>query len=118
VQPIRLALNCVGGETTKQMLKLLGSSAHLVSYGAMSKQPVSIPTSYFIFKNLVAHGFWQHKWYDDHSREDRVKLLEKLTDIITSGNAGLAILAVRTWLIFFPPAAQRAHPRNRHNQQR
>ena len=80
-QEIRLALNCVGGKTTRDMLKLLGSDAHLVSYGAMSKEPLSIPTSYFIFKNLAAHGFWQSRWYNQHSRQEREGLMKKLTDL-------------------------------------
>ncbi|KAI0028346.1 hypothetical protein K488DRAFT_80732 [Vararia minispora EC-137] len=84
-KPIRLALNCVGGEVTTHMLKLLGPNAHLVSYGAMSKQPLSIPTSYFIFKGLTARGFWQSQWYENRSRDERIALLEKLTDIVASG---------------------------------
>ncbi|KIM90590.1 hypothetical protein PILCRDRAFT_812350 [Piloderma croceum F 1598] len=33
---------------TMSMARLLGSDAHLVSYGAMSKQPLSLLTSLFI----------------------------------------------------------------------
>ena len=51
-------LNSVGGKPTQLMTRFLGVDSHLVSYGAMSKQPLSLPTSLFIFKNLTAHGFW------------------------------------------------------------
>jgi NADPH:quinone reductase-like Zn-dependent oxidoreductase len=61
-QPLRLALNCVSGPETMSMARLLGSDAHLVSYGAMSKQPLSLPTSLFIFKNLKSVGYWQSRW--------------------------------------------------------
>ena len=67
------------------MLKLLGSDAHLVSYGAMSKEPLSIPTSYFIFKNLVAHGFWQSRWYKTHSPAERSALMDELVELMSSG---------------------------------
>lgn len=80
-QPIRLLLNCVSGPATTQMLKPLGSDAHLVSYGAMSKQPLSLPTSAFIFKNLVCHGFWQSRWYQQHSRQEREALMKRLADM-------------------------------------
>ncbi|OBZ74186.1 putative trans-2-enoyl-CoA reductase, mitochondrial [Grifola frondosa] len=77
-RPIRLMLNCVGGKPTAQMTRFLGTDAHLVSYGAMSKQPLALPTSAFIFKNLVAHGFWQSRWYDTHSRAEREALMHAL----------------------------------------
>lgn len=63
------------------MLKFLGPEAHLVSYGAMSKKPLSLPTSLFIFKNLVCHGFWQSRWYLEHTREEREKLMRSLADM-------------------------------------
>jgi mitochondrial enoyl-[acyl-carrier protein] reductase / trans-2-enoyl-CoA reductase len=100
---LRLALNCVGeyflvrstalalttiqigGKETTQMSRLLGSNAHLVSYGAMSKQPLSLPTSLFIFKNLTTHGFWQSRWYLDHSAEERQQLFDTLAGLISRG---------------------------------
>ncbi|KII87523.1 hypothetical protein PLICRDRAFT_112875 [Plicaturopsis crispa FD-325 SS-3] len=82
---IRLGLNCVGGKETTLMARLLGHNAHLVSYGAMSKQPFSLPTSLFIFKNLTSHGFWQSRWYQDHSLQERIALIQKLTELMTQG---------------------------------
>lgn len=98
---IRLALNCVGkrprdlsdqqshslsgGPETSQMVRLLGDGAHLVSYGAMSKQPLSLPTSLFIFKDLTSHGFWQSRWYTQKTRQERENLLVKLSELIQSG---------------------------------
>lgn len=82
---IKLGLNCVGGRDTTLMTGLLGHDAHLVSYGAMSKSPLSLPTSYFIFKNLTSHGFWMSRWYDSHSKTDRERLLAELADMMISG---------------------------------
>lgn len=82
---IRLGLNCVSGKTTTLMARLLGNNAHLVSYGAMSKEPLSLPTSLFIFKNLTCHGFWQTRWYSDKSSEQRQELLETLTALMRDG---------------------------------
>lgn len=81
-EPIRLGLNCVGGQDTTAMARLLGNDAHLVSYGAMAKQPLSIPTSFFIFKNLTCHGFWQTRWYTQKPLEEREKLMQNLVDLI------------------------------------
>jgi NADPH:quinone reductase-like Zn-dependent oxidoreductase len=82
-KPIKLFLNCVGGRDTTAMAKLVGPDAHLVTYGAMSKQPLSLPASLFIFKNLTTHGFWQNQWYQTHSRSEREQLVARLTSLIS-----------------------------------
>ena len=66
------------------MAGLLGSNAHLVTYGAMAKRPVSIPASFHIFKNLTSHGFWLSRWYKENG-ELQNKLVEELTRIMASG---------------------------------
>ncbi|KAF9054335.1 trans-2-enoyl-CoA reductase [Panaeolus papilionaceus] len=81
-KPIRLGLNCVGGEYTTAMAKLLGSNAHLVSYGAMAKQPLSIPISLFIFKDLTCHGFWQSRWYIKKPAAQREQLMQNLVALM------------------------------------
>lgn len=91
---IRLALNCVSGNETTHMLSLLGKDAHLVSYGAMSKQPLRLPTSAFIFKNLTCHGFWQSRWYSERSLEERRRLMSELVKLMVNGK-------VRLFLTFF-----------------
>jgi trans-2-enoyl-CoA reductase len=84
-QEVRLGLNCIGGKETSLMASLLGHNAHLVSYGAMSKQPLSLPTSLFIFKNLTSHGFWQSRWYTERTRQDREKLMTVLASLMSDG---------------------------------
>ncbi|KAF9269848.1 NAD(P)-binding protein [Marasmius fiardii PR-910] len=75
-----LALNCVSGPVAASMAKLLGPNAHLVSYGAMSKQPLSLPTSLFIFKNLTAQGFSQARWNEIHPKADLEALVGELAE--------------------------------------
>ncbi|KZT30021.1 NAD-binding protein [Neolentinus lepideus HHB14362 ss-1] len=81
----KLFLNCVSGKDTTAMLRLLGADATVVSYGAMSKQPLSVPTSYFIFKDLRTCGFWQSRWYNQHTREERIEVMDSIIDIIRQG---------------------------------
>ncbi|XP_047992094.1 enoyl-[acyl-carrier-protein] reductase, mitochondrial-like [Leguminivora glycinivorella] len=57
-----LALNCVGGKSTTDLLRHLEHSGTMVTYGGMSRKPVTIPTAAFIFKNLSFLGFWMTKW--------------------------------------------------------
>ena len=38
----------------------------MVTYGAMSKQPLTLPASMLIFKDLAFAGFWVSRWSDKH----------------------------------------------------
>lgn len=84
-KPLKLALNCVGGRETDLMTRLLSANGHLVSYGAMSKQPISLPTSLFIFKNLTAHGFWQHQWNLSKGKQEKKQLIDQLINLMQQG---------------------------------
>ncbi|KAL7003906.1 hypothetical protein EMMF5_006554, partial [Cystobasidiomycetes sp. EMM_F5] len=83
--PMRLALNCVGGPTTTAMAKLLGKDATLVTYGAMSKQPLSLPSSLLIFRGLNSVGFWMTTWYARASRAERMKMSKDLVELMEQG---------------------------------
>ncbi|KAG8979268.1 mitochondrial 2-enoyl thioester reductase [Tulasnella sp. JGI-2019a] len=82
---IQLGLNCVGGPETTAMAGYLGHDAHLVSYGAMSRSPLALPTSLFIFKNLTSHGYWQSRWYKTHSKADREAMTNEIIQLYLDG---------------------------------
>ncbi|KAF9005902.1 trans-2-enoyl-CoA reductase [Cyathus striatus] len=101
---IRLGLNCIGGKETTLMTRYLGKDAHLVSYGAMSKQPLSLPTSLFIFKNLTCRGFWQSRWYTEKSPSERESVMRTLTELILHGKVRhltSILFQVSIFLFFF-----------------
>ncbi|KAL2863109.1 enoyl-[acyl-carrier-protein] reductase [Aspergillus lucknowensis] len=80
-EPIRLALNCVGGKNATALAKVLAPGSHMVTYGAMSKQPVALPSGLLIFKGLVFDGFWVSKWGDKNPqlKENTIKDVLQLT---------------------------------------
>ncbi|KAL3433387.1 hypothetical protein BDV09DRAFT_112064 [Aspergillus tetrazonus] len=80
-EPIRLALNCVGGKNATALAKVLAPGSHMVTYGAMSKQPVALPSGLLIFKDLVFDGFWVSKWGDKNPqlKENTIKDILQLT---------------------------------------
>lgn len=55
---VKLALNCVGGKASTAVARKLGNNGLMLTYGGMSFQPVIIPTSLHIFKNVTSAGFW------------------------------------------------------------
>jgi trans-2-enoyl-CoA reductase len=93
LQDIRLGLNCVGGKETAPMAWLLAPDAHLVTYGAMSKEPLSLPTSCLIFGNLTCHGFWQSRWYAERTQAEREDLIRILANLIIEGKVFVRLLA-------------------------
>lgn len=55
---VKLALNSVGGKSSANIARKLSQNGLMLTYGGMSKQPLTFPTGLFIFKGLRAHGFW------------------------------------------------------------
>lgn len=70
--PIHLGLNAVGGESALRLANSLAPDATMVTYGAMSLQPLRIPNGLLIFKNLSFRGLWINKWYDAASPAERM----------------------------------------------
>lgn len=82
---IRLALNAVGGENALRVANCLAPDATMVTYGAMSRQPLRIPNGLLIFKNLIFRGFWVNKWYDHAARAERAKTFAPLFEMARRG---------------------------------
>ena len=76
-QPIKLGLNCVGGKSATNVARQLGQGGKLVTYGGMSKQPVALPTSLYIFKDISSHGFWMTRWNEGRT-EARERMIKEL----------------------------------------
>jgi trans-2-enoyl-CoA reductase len=83
--PIQLGLNAVGGESALHLTNCLAFGATLVSFGAMSMQPLKIPTGLLIFKDLRFRGMWINKWYDDATMPDRMAAFRPLFDMAKRG---------------------------------
>lgn len=80
-EPIRLALNCVSGPSATALAKVLAPNSRHITYGAMAKQPLTLPSGLLIFKNIMFQGFWVSKWSDQNPvlKEDTVKDVLRLT---------------------------------------
>lgn len=81
----RLALNCVGGKSSTELLRHLAPGGTMVTYGGMAKQPVIASVSLFIFKDVKLRGFWLSQWKKDHSPEQFQGLILTLCDLIRQG---------------------------------
>jgi mitochondrial enoyl-[acyl-carrier protein] reductase / trans-2-enoyl-CoA reductase len=78
---IRLGLNSVGGDSALRLANCLAPGGTLVSFGAMSLQPLKIPTGLLIFKDLRFRGIWINKWYDSATSSERMETFRSLFDM-------------------------------------
>ena len=78
---IRLGLNAVGGESALRLMNCLAPGGTLVSFGAMSLQPLKIPTGLLIFKDLRFRGIWINKWYDNATPAERLGAFNPIFDM-------------------------------------
>ncbi|EFN62703.1 Probable trans-2-enoyl-CoA reductase, mitochondrial [Camponotus floridanus] len=78
----RLALNCIGGQSAHEVLRHLAQDGIMVTYGGMSREPLTIPIASLIFKNISFKGFWMTAWTqantESQEREDMFKDLATL----------------------------------------
>jgi trans-2-enoyl-CoA reductase len=82
---IRLGLNSVGGDSALRLANCLAPGGTLVSFGAMSLQPLKIPTGLLIFKDLRFRGIWINKWYDNATPAERMETFRPLFDMAARG---------------------------------
>jgi mitochondrial enoyl-[acyl-carrier protein] reductase / trans-2-enoyl-CoA reductase len=83
--PIRLGLNAVGGEGALRLANCLAPGSTLVTYGAMSLQPLKIPNGLLIFKDLRFRGIWINKWYDNATPAQRMETFQRLFEMAKRG---------------------------------
>lgn len=79
------------------MARYLGEGAHHVTYGGMSRQPLTIPASLLIFRDLSFHGFWITQWNDRHSAHSRAAMLADVADLIRREQLVQTPLAEVSW---------------------
>ncbi len=82
---ILLALNAVGGESALHLANSLARGGTIVTYGAMSRQPLRIPNGLLIFKDLRWRGCWVTRWYQSAMKEERDAMFAQLFPMAQRG---------------------------------
>lgn len=78
-----LAINAVGGSSASDILvRLLRKNGTMVTYGGMSKKPITINTGSFIFKNLHFVGYWHSYWRTISTYTKRKQLINEIVNAV------------------------------------
>lgn len=83
----KLAFNCVGGKSSTELLRHLDDKGVMVTYGAMSREPVTAPNAALIFKDISFKGFWMSRWNQENLHSPaRQEMLDELIQITLNGD--------------------------------
>ncbi|GAV71380.1 ADH_zinc_N domain-containing protein/ADH_N domain-containing protein [Cephalotus follicularis] len=80
-----LVFNCVGGNSASLVMKFLRQGGTMVTYGGMSKKPITVSTSSFIFKDLSLRGFWLQKWIIADKAQECRRMIDYLLRLAKDG---------------------------------
>lgn len=96
-QPVRLALNSIGGNSAMDQIKILGEGGTQVTFGGMVGDPVRFPTRFLIFQDIKLVGFW----WDKFCRTAPAKEVDQVREVVfakmTSGELQLPTAARYTF---------------------
>jgi len=91
----KVAFNAVGGQSATEIARNLADGGTIVTYGAMGRQPVSLPNSLLIFRDIKSRGFWLTKWVQEHSKVERETMINELAELVRNRKLKLYLEAFR-----------------------
>jgi NADPH2:quinone reductase len=92
--PLAAGVDSVGGDASGDIFGLLGENGILVSFGAMSGQPMRLNSGDAIFKQASVKGFWASKISEVTSGADKARMIGELLTLAASGELKLPVDAV------------------------
>jgi trans-2-enoyl-CoA reductase len=84
-EPVRLAIDAVGGSATTRLGDAVVEGGMVVNYGAMSGKGPSLSPAATIFRDVTLKGFWLMNWLRRASREEQMALMGRLAELVAKG---------------------------------
>ncbi len=83
--PIIRAIDSIGGAATDAIMNTLAEGGMLMSFGAMSLEPLQISAANLLFKRATVKGFWGAKRTGELAPEEMGKLIGELVTMAATG---------------------------------
>ena len=87
--PIVRGIESLGGDGAAQLSSILADGAQLISFGAMTEQPLKISAGELLFRNITVKGFWGAK---PPVKPERIG--ELLGELVRDAAAGKLVLDI------------------------
>ena len=110
-QPVRLALNSIGGESAMRLLRVLAPGGQHVTFGAMQFEKVRFPTRELIFSDITLRGFWMDQWMRNNSHTRIQVMFDKIFDLMRKGQVVASVEGVYALADWKEALAAVARPR-------
>jgi len=82
---VSVVLDGVGGPLVDALLPHVAVDGQIVSFAALSGQPVVVPAGELNFKGLHIHGFWLHHWLSTAPADEIDRVYAELVDLVADG---------------------------------
>ncbi len=84
-QPVRLAIDAVAGDATRQLAACVCPGGTVVNYGLLSGKPCEIDSADVLFRDVALRGFWYAAWRSRAREEEVVSLFSRLLELQRAG---------------------------------
>lgn len=86
---VKAAIDSVAGTASADLLDLLATGGHLMSFGSMSGEPMTFSAGLLIFKQATLKGFWGAKSIPALPAEIRGRLIGEIMRLVATGTLKL-----------------------------
>jgi len=89
--PLKLALDAVGGEATLRLGDSLTSGGVVVNYGLLSGEACRLSSAATIFHDVSLRGFWLARWFREAPIGERMAVMTEMAGRVAAGDLTAAV---------------------------
>lgn len=82
---VPFALDCVGGATATEVVRCLGMGGHLVLYGTLDPEPVTLPSRRLMMPAARVSGFYLPAWLAGRSALHNLRTVQAVRRAVAAG---------------------------------
>jgi NADPH:quinone reductase-like Zn-dependent oxidoreductase len=92
--PVVRAIDSVGGRAATQLMTVLAPGGTLISFGALSGEPLIVEVGPLLFKETTVKGFWATRRAERTPRDEYRRMISDLVRLAAQGRLPLKVEAI------------------------